>query len=72
MITIRYGGSSVTRDINGYESILDVVCDEALGSVLGFSSERVEASVEGLIRGRDCGVEDGDIIDLVARPNTKG
>ena len=72
MIVVNYGGARIERDVNGYRTIGDVLSDSGNQSVLGFSAGRVDAVVDGRICSAGDPTHDGDEINLVSKPNTKG
>ena len=71
MITVKFGaGNSITRDINGYETVEDVLNDQNVQGILGFG-DNVDTYIGGVPAPARTTLTDGDVITLVTKANTK-
>lgn len=75
-IQINYGaGNSLTRDINGFESVIDALRDERTRVALGLPQDLsiLRASIDGEDVDPTDDLEDGDVVDLFTKsPSSKG
>ena len=66
-VTIKFGVDSVTKN---YSSTQDILSDSGLASFLGFDSSRVDTYVNG--SSYNGVLDDGDVVVLNTKANTKG
>ena len=72
-VTVTYGaGNSVTREVSAEATIEEVINNENLEALLGYSVDSVEARISGSSVSLMSTPDDGARINLITKVNAKG